>query len=1287
MNNIHSISGLRKRSACAYKGESTRAREIAMKRGVLLLIGTLLLMVAFPVSSLAGEYDGYGIPIGNCTPKTVWPAGWEGTSGEQHNYGNMYFFSMAYNICEGAEDCWYWYGEHAYYYKYVCTECWCTPYFFYFGPCFRCYKLDFQDSPDLCDPAVNDWDEDGVPDAEDDEHMPYPAPPDMAPGGPEDKPNTEYLEVERSLRGCEKAGMPKLMVNLVNLSFVLEDKDLSYSGLGPPMEIVRYYNSTSTYNGIFGRGWTCNYGIHLQEEPSGDVVITRGSGAEQRFTYLGDGSYDPPKAIYDQLTKNPDGTFSLWLKRQRLTYWFDEHGVLSAVSDSNGNTLMLTYDASGLLTAITDAAGRTTSFTYDANGKVTAITDPLGRQVTFSYDDRGNLLESTDLADITTTYAYDGQNDLTSITTAQGTTTLSYLHPVWGTRLESITDAQGNTTEYLWEGVAKVRDARGDEHIYGNNSDGYSTYISDPLGNSTAFAYDDHGNRTSITNANGATTTLSYDDRGNITSITDALNNTTAFSYDDRDTLAQVIDPIGRAYRYTYDEHDNLIQVTDPLNHQSAFSYDEKGQLISITDPKANTSTFTYDEYGNLISMTDPPGNTATYTYNLMGKLLSATDPLGHTTSYEYDHLGRLTRIIHPDGSEVSYQRYCCGLAGKTDENGRTTYYDHNPVNLLVKVTDPLGNETSYEYDPTGTLTRITDPLGQETTFGYDAANHLTQTSFPEGTLERYTYDAVGNIISKTDGNGTVTNYTYDALGRLTIVAGPDLNITYTYNAVGNLTSMNDVTGTTAYVYDELNRLSEITYPNGQIVGYNYDGVGNITGITTPFGTVTYSYGVNNRLGSITLPNGQQVSYTYDEAGNVVRVDYPNGTYATYAYDTRNRLLNLTNYGPGEMIISRYTYSLDDVGNRTGVDISEPLSPSFTPQTINYSYAPGNILTSANGTTYDYDANGNLVEKITGASATNYTYDTLARLVEVDTGSQVYQYHYNGLGHRVARVVDGTQTNFLVDPNGMFPQVLAETDENNNLTAFYVYDGTGLVAMVSPGGQNYFYHYDGLGSTIAITNGNGELVNAYAYSPYGSIAASQESIPNPFKYVGKYGVMDEGNGLYFMRARYYDPEAGRFIAKEPIWFARGDVNLYVYCLNSPIKWIDPFGLHPILGAYRDPNKLGFYRNDPIVYQRTKMSFSSGWVGILTPEHGLLATVATGQLVEGSTRIVVYGENLMPSSWQFGIWYKTGEKDPSTGLELYGWIILSEEQALQYPVTEETIRYFLFPSQCDKAFEQ
>jgi RHS repeat-associated protein len=1030
----------------------------------------------------------------------------------------------------------------------------------------------------------------------------YDSPPPPSPGCGYDS-HAQYENKKTDTQGSGTAngqptGLPGLLINLANLNFVLQDTDIAYPDHGRTIEIKRYYNALGTDTGIFGRGWTFNYGVRLSiDAVSGNVTVVRGSGAKKLFTHNPDNSYTPPKAVYDKLTKNPDGTFSLWSKRERLTYAFTATGVLTSVTDSNGNAVTLAYDG-GRLTTITDASSRVITFTtYNTAGQVTKITDPLGRPVHFTYEN-GNMHTSTDLAGVTTTFDYyTTDNLLKSMTTnsgstPSGTTWFTYNY-TFGKRLASVKDAEGHTTNYSIntdDMEILVTDPRGYMTRYGYYYDGdilYTISIIDPRGNSTYFGYDDNGNRNAIKDAKGKTTTITYD-HGNITGITNALGKTWTITYDTlKKNLTDIYDPLGRNYHFEYDDpHDNLTKITTyPLTTVTELFYDyyPSGHLktITIRDARDKDTILTYDnQYGDLRTIKDPLGHVWSFTYyDLIGKLKTATDPLDHTTGYEYDALGRLTRIIHPatdpdtDPTDFIIHRYCSGISGITDENGLSTGYVHDHINQLKKIIYALaGYETELGYDDSGNLTSLIDPKDQETIFGYFENDRLETTTYPEGKSESYTYYPVGTLKTVKDGKGVVTTYGYDDVHRLTSISAPNppnpnLSITYTYDDVGNLNIMTDATGATDYDFDELHRLKKITYPGGKMINYTYDAVGNLKTLATPFGTVTYEYYDNNLLHYITLPNSQQVTYHYDDANNLKRVDYPNpnGTYTTYDdYDTRNRLTAMTNHGKDDSVISTYAFTLDGVGNRTQTDLNETLMPSYNSATTNYVNDPGNILASADGTTYTHDYNGNRTSKTNGTNVTNYTYDPLNRLTQVAVGGGLKtQYIYNGLGQRVGKIENGTQqTNYLIDPNGILPQVLEERDGNNELIAFYVYDGTGLVAKVNQVHQYYFYHYDGLGSTIAITDSDGEVVNSYAYSPEGLVGVpetSPKTIPNPFQYVGRFGVMAEGNGLYYMRARYYDPEVGRFINKDPIGYA-GGLNLYGYVGNNPVSLVDPLGL-------------------------------------------------------------------------------------------------------------------------------
>ena len=187
-------------------------------------------------------------------------------------------------------------------------------------------------------------------------------------------------------------------------------------------------------------------------------------------------------------------------------------------------------------------------------------------------------------------------------------------------------------------------------------------------------------------------------------------------------------------------------------------------------------------------------------------------------------------------------------------------------------------------------------------------------------------------------------------------------------------------------------------------------------------------------------------------------------------------------------------------------------------------------------------------------TGSTYTWNVRNLLNTVTTGGSTYTYKYDPLGSRIARIVGSTETRYVVAGGTL----LAETNKQGAITAYYVY-GLGMISKVTPQGAAYYYHYDNIGSTVAITNQSGVIVNKYAYDSFGKVLSQVEGVANPFKFVGAMGVMDEGNGLFYMRARYYDPSTGRFISKDPIGWA-GGLNLYGYVGGNPVNFVDPSGL-------------------------------------------------------------------------------------------------------------------------------
>jgi len=171
---------------------------------------------------------------------------------------------------------------------------------------------------------------------------------------------------------------------------------------------------------------------------------------------------------------------------------------------------------------------------------------------------------------------------------------------------------------------------------------------------------------------------------------------------------------------------------------------------------------------------------------------------------------------------------------------------------------------------------------------------------------------------------------------------------------------------------------------------------------------------------------------------------------------------------------------------------------------------------------------------------------------------QTINYKHDVTGQRSEKKVDGFSTRYLYDG----PQVIAEYDGNNNLLRKYIY-GPGIdqpVCMIEEAeSETYYYHYDGLGSVVALSDSAGDTVQTYQYSVYGQVAVYDPNHPNPYMFAGR--RFDIEIGLYYNYARYYNPYTGRFLQADPIGYD-GGMNLYRYCNNNPLNATDPFGLFP-----------------------------------------------------------------------------------------------------------------------------
>ncbi len=913
-----------------------------------------------------------------------------------------------------------------------------------------------------------------------------------------------------------------------------------------------------------------------------------------------------------------------------LVFTYNTVGCLTRITNASGNYVDLVLGPNGKIANISDNLGRTINYGYDDNGNLTSVTDPMGNTTQYIYnidnllvqtiDARGNTVETvaydnnqpprvsifiekgetytiayfsdrtekSDSSGNTWTYYYNDVGVITKVIDPLGNVKEQFPNKITSTSLDWEEDLNGNRTSYTYDAdgnVASKTDPLGSTITY--------TYVAgtnlvetetDPMGHVTKYEYDAYGNNTRIIRDYGGALQnqiiFTYDSIGNQTSVTDPIGNTTTYEYDVNGNLTKLTDPLGNITTYTYDSRGNRLTGTDADGNTTTYTYDLLNRLISVTDALGNTTTYTYDANGNLISQTDANGNSRTFTYDAYNRLVQATDPLGNTISYTYDSRDNMTSM--------------------TDANGNTTAYTYDILNRILLETNALGGQTTYTYDAEGNILTITDANGKTTTFAYDALNRVIKTTSPDGTFETFSYDTEGNLTAMTDRNGNTINNTFDSLHRLTVKTYPDATtINYTYDTNSNILTASNSELSYAFTYDALNRATQVTnVTTGKTVSYSYLCCGLNSSMTDPEdGITTYIYDALKRLTSLTNPQGETTSYTYDNLSRTVRKDLANGSYTTYNYDAASRLASLINKTSTNSVISSYSYTYDNTSNRTSMttlagthnytydkiyellQASHPISstetytydPVFNRLTSasysNWTHDNNNRLTSYNGTSFTYDANGNSMLKTDATGTTNYQYDYENKLIRVDYPDGTYsEYRYDPFGNRIKKDVNGTVTWFVYDLTKNLPDVIAEYNGGGSLLASYTH-GLGIDEVISirRGGNSYFHLKNGLGSITTLTDNTETVVNTYEYDAFGNVVSSTVSIANPYGYTGR--KLDNESGLMYYRVRYYDPGIGRFISADPIAFA-GGINFYVYVRNNPVNFVDPLGLVSCDGKWR-----------------------------------------------------------------------------------------------------------------------
>lgn len=894
---------------------------------------------------------------------------------------------------------------------------------------------------------------------------------------------------------------------------------------------------------------------------------------------------------------------------------YDGNNNIVNITDPNGNKTQLIYDNQNQMIRVIDAENYNTVLEYDQNGNILNIVrgrypySDIGLKASFNYDELDRITKIILDPDPPNGLALDTQ--------------IGYVSGLGGcgcdgsdnNLIHNITDARGKVTYYHYDKLERITD------VVKKVGDTLDEIDEDDV--VYKFFYDAEGNIVRIIGPEGKMVEFEYDVADRLVrTITDPyhFHMEWNYEYDGADNLVKMTLPNGNVIITSYDEANRPKRVFDSVGSLYSIEYDANGNIVNSTDGIGRTSNFQYDALDRIEAFIDPEMNEASYAYDDNSNLIKITDQNGIVTKYLRNNLSWITGIIRDymgDGETANTQASIIynglGLVeALIDNNGYATRYFYNSAAQLIKVAYPddpngLGDDhITFGYDETDNMVSRTDQSGDTMEYVYDDLNRLIEVIHPaKGEQQAYsdvfTYDRSGRLI-KAMNPYAKWFYGYDSLGRLS----------FHDQSIAGLSGNGNYNTTFEYIIDERSEL-RIGYPgleNREVIyGFDlrsrlvdavsgniqtilqYNDANELTEMVLGESAIesSFTYDNNGRPSEIMHYHDDNLiygdNYGYDEVGNRIYTkklhDVENSE--VYAYDNLSRLINFRRgeltFNGNQPIINDWdltdsmflkqwqTWDLDSNGN--WMHIEQQLNYIFSEE--DRAVNEVNEYTIVDGEEMVYDNNGNLLDD--GENA--YVYDDMNRLVKIinQTTQQETSFTYGPLGNRVISNCDDETMYYL--HSGV--NVIQEREADGSLHRDFIPGVFGLLAMVDytdlgaqPAGiaESFYYLKDMLGSTVALTDTNGDIIERYYYEPYGDTVITDEegfeqrassAYGNPFMWTGQ--RYDSNHELYHFWARSYSPMLGRWLQRDPLGYI-GGLNLYQYVYSRPMNLVDPLGLYP-----------------------------------------------------------------------------------------------------------------------------
>ena len=844
---------------------------------------------------------------------------------------------------------------------------------------------------------------------------------------------------------------------------------------------------------------------------------------------------------------------------------YDAAGNLISVQDRNGLITTVERDGSGTATALVAPFGERTTLTLDGNGYLASVTSPAGHKLQLAYGSGGLLSSFADANRGTSSFQYDAVGRLTvDQDAAGGSKVLARSDTASGYRVD-LTSGGGLATSYavdqlpsgaqswtvtLQTGLQQVSTLDPSGSLATTLPDG--TVLTEVLAPDPRFGQQAYfaGSET-VKLPSGLTSSLT---RNRVVTLADPTNLLSL------QTALETVNLNGHTYTRLFDKGSRTFTFTSAAGRQELASVDALGRIVSDQFGGFAPVSVTYDASGRPSALVQGSGSdqrTVTFGYGADGLIQSITDPVSRVMQLQRDADGRVLQLSQSPSQTTTEAYDAVGnLTSLTAPGGGVSNFAFTPVNLLRSYTPPAlgtgGGATTFTYDLDRKLLAIGRPDGQSVGLGYDGSGRLTTINLPGGAQVGYGYDGTtGHLLSATAPSGVNVAFAFD--GYLPIQStwsGPIAgSVTVSHDSDFNVISTQvDGANPIPAQFDA----DDLLVQAGDEVVTRDPQSGVVTGTSLGQVTTQQGYSTFGEIASYSASAGASAliaqQYVRDQLGRITRkVETLGGTVDTYdyVYDAAGRLAAVQKDG---VPLAHYTF--DANGNRTAVTGGSG--------TVSAAYDAQDRLTQYGDLTYTYTANGELASKSQNGATVGYTYDALGNLTTVALADgRLLEYLIDAQNRRVGTSINGVVVSgFLYHGTS---QVVAQLDGAGNVVSRFVY-GTlrGVPDYMLNGGVAYRILCDPQGSPRLVVNtATGEIAERLDYDVFGQIILDTNPGFQPFGFAG--GLYDPQTGLVRLGARDYDPQVGRWTAKDPTLFGGGNTNLYGYGFNDPLNVRDRDG--------------------------------------------------------------------------------------------------------------------------------